>query len=405
MNSIKKDKNCYYFKILEFFFAIKRKILEDLGDAIRAGNEIDISPYEEFLAIDIFCYEDIAFKIIEKIKKIIFDIDWNSTDFISNNEIYKNIVFDDYLNIDKRQIYDMFESFFFSELKNSYFNIYTFFPDEFDYDSCVHDLELEIENLKTFIINGYIYGYYTEEEAYNISDLFDTNFTIDKLEKLFLNTNNSEIVDVSPDNFINWAKEIKKLNVSYQNKINVKVYNKSDHISHCYNFGMSFIKFNDSELNTLIFQTILNMVDYKENLISISYFKYGDMFLEFLLYDENVSSEIPNDNLLKDNWKNILDKLYQFNEKVDNIGNRYYYVKKNFLSSLFVVQTSLKHSAISEIEGTLYYGSVLNYSKLSDDYNKKYKGKKTKKNELNKMIEYYSNITNRKRIDFITLDK
>ena len=404
MNSNKNESKCYYFKILEFFSAIKRKIEEILADAIRAGNEITIGKYLEYLSIDTFCYEDVAFKIMEKIKKIIFDTEWNSTDFKINNIIYKNIIFDD-LNYEKYYISDISRNYFYCELKNSLFNSYEFFPDEFDYQTCIKDLDSELENLRTFIINGYIYGYYKEKEAQKIADLFDTNYTIDNLQELLYNVNNSEIGYISPDNFINWSKEIKKLNESYQKNISVKVYNKSDYDSNCYNFGISFIKFNESELDILLFNSLLNKVDYGENLYLIYNFKYGDIFLQFIFYDSNIHSQIPNEKLLKDSWKKILDKLYQFNERVDNIGNRYYYVKKNFLSTLYVMQTSLKQRAITEIEGMLYNGTVLDTVKLSDDYNKKYKGKKTRKSELNETIEFYSNITNRIRIDFKTLDK
>ena len=155
---------------------------------------------------------------------------------------------------------------------------------------------------------------------------YGINSTIENLEILIFKTNNSEIVDISPDNFINWVTEIKKINESYQKNISVKVFNKSDQYSYCFNYGMSFIKFNESDLNIILFESILNMVDYGDNLISILMLKYGDIYLEFLFYDKNTSSQIPNDNLLKENWKDILSKLYQFNERVDNIGNRYYYV-------------------------------------------------------------------------------
>ena len=405
MNSDINESKCYYFKIVEFFSAIQRKIEIVLADAIRAGNEITVMQYIEYLSIDTFCYEDVAFNIIEKIKKIIFDIDWNSTDFISNNEIYKNIVFDEFINYDKSKILDISQYYFFLELKNHVFNRYEFYPDEFDYKTCIQDLDLELDNLKTFIINGYIYGYYTEKEAEKIAELFDTNYTKDNFEKLLNNVNNSELFEKTPEYYVNWSKEIKKLNESYQKNISVKVYNKSDEDLYCYNIGMSFIKFNESELDIYLFKSLLDKVDYDKNLISIRMFKYSDIFLQFEFYDNNISSQIPDDNLLKGNWEHILDKLFHFNDDVDNIGNRYYYVKKNFLSTLFVQQTSLKRRAIAEIEGMLFNGTVLDHKKILDDYNKKYKGKKTHKNELNETIKYYSNITNRTRLDIRTLDE
>ena len=103
---------CYYFKIIEFFTAIKRKIEEELADAIRAGNEIEIGKIVHFLFIDVFCYEDVAYKIIKKIKNIIFDFNWKLTDFISNNVIYMNEAFDDNFIYNKNNIGDISKYYF-----------------------------------------------------------------------------------------------------------------------------------------------------------------------------------------------------------------------------------------------------------------------------------------------------
>ena len=294
MNPEPNEKKCYFFKIIEFFSAIKLKIEETLADAIRAGNKITIGIYIEYLSIDIFCYEDVAFNIMEKIKNIIFDIDWNSTDFILNNEIYKNIIFDDFLSYNKFDILDILdisEYYFYGELKNNLFNKYEFFPDEFDYEACIQNLDLELDNLKTFIINGYIYGYYEEKEAQKISDLFYTNNSIDNLKILLDNVNNTEIYGGSPDNYIVWAKEIKEFNKTYEKNISVKVYNKSEF----FNFGISFMKFKESELDVSLFKSILDRVEFGDNKFSIDMIKYGDIFLKLLFYDNIINNKIPND--------------------------------------------------------------------------------------------------------------
>ena len=407
MNYNTNESKCYYFKIIEIFTAIKRKINEDLGDAIRAGNEISTGQNENYFFINIFCYEDVAYKIMEKIKIILIDIDWKSTDFIQNNKIYKNEVFDDYFLYDKYYIADISKYYLFCELKNSLFNKYEFYPNEFEnqyYNICVSNLEHEIKELTTFVIFGYIYGYYTEKEAQNISNLFEPNYNLDEFINLLYNVNNSEIKDNTPENFVTWVNEIKILNSNDKIDININVYNKFD--DECDNFGISYIKFNksESELDISLFKTILDKIELLDQnyLIEIDMFKYEDLFFQLVFISGNIDEEIPNIDLLKEEWNSTLYKIYPFNNYVDNIGNRYYYVKKNFLSTLFVEQTSLQQRAIDELEGYLYKGTVLDSSKLLEDYNNKYKGKKFKANELNNTIKHFSDIERRIRVDVMT---
>ena len=407
MNSDINEKKCYYFKIMEMFYAIKKKINEYLADAIRVGNEISIGENENSLFINIFCYEDAAYKIMEKIKNILIDMDWKSTDFISNNKIYKNEVLEDYFLYDKYYISDISRYYFYTKVKNHLFNKYEFYPEKFEqyyYQDCITDLENELKDLTSFIISGYIYGYYTKEEAQNISNLFEPNYNLEQFISLLDNVNNTEIKDKTRENFLNWVKEIKILNSNDKIDINVSVYNKSDNDSE--NFGISYIKFNisESELDISLFKTILDKIELGYSLIEVDKFKYENIYFQLLFYKENKSEVIPDSNLLKKEWNYILNNIYQFNNYVDNIGNRYYYLKKNFLSTLYTEQTSLEQRAKDEFQGYLYRGTVIDPGKLLQDYNKKYKGKKFNKNELNDTIKYFSNIAQRIRVDVKTVD-
>ena len=93
----KNRSNFIYFKIIDMIAAIKRKINEELADAIRAGNTIEFGQNEDFLFINVFCYEDVAFKIMKKIKKIIYDTNWELTDFISNKVLISRNYYDNIL--------------------------------------------------------------------------------------------------------------------------------------------------------------------------------------------------------------------------------------------------------------------------------------------------------------------
>ena len=395
---------CYYFKIMEIFSAIKRKINEYLADAIRAGNEISIGQNENYLYINVFCYEDVAFKIMEKIKYILFDINWESTDFISNNIIYKNDSFEDFFFYNKFYIGDISKYYFYSHLKNNFFNKYEFYPEDFEenYTECIRDLNDELNNLTYFIINGFIYGYYTKKEADNISYLFETNYDLENFKQILHSVNNTEIIDNTPENFVKWIKETKDLDMKSNISIPVKVYNKSDKYD-CGNYGISYIKFNENELNISIFSSILENVDYGRYIISLNMLIYEDIYFEFIFFDDILDIKIPNSLVLEKTWNYTLNNFYQYNKNVDIIGNRYYYVKKNFLSTLFKEQTSLQQRAIEEIETYLYERKFLDPASLYDDYNKKYIGNSFDNKELNNTIKYYSNIIKRERLDIYTV--
>ena len=408
MNSNLNIRKCYYFKINELFTAIKRKINEYLADAIRAGNEITIEQDENYLSINVFCYEDVAYKIMEKIKYVLFDINWESTDFISNNDIYKTEVFDDIFLYNKLHVNYMFRYYFYWRLKNNLFNKYEFYPEKFEneyYDECIKNLDDELKNLTYFIINGFIYGYYNEEKAQDISDLFETNYDLNIFKKLSNYTNNMEVIDLKPEEILYWIKEIKELNDNDEIDIPVDVYDKTDTYD-CANVGTSYIKFTSpdlSDLNLTLFSSILEKVDYGEQILSINLLIYKDIYFEFILLDENLDEIIPNITQLEKAWNNTLNNTFEYNNGVDNIGNRYYYVKKNFASTLIKEQTSLKQKAIEVSKGYFYEKTVLNYTQLYIDYTDNYKDKKFNKEELNGIISSSYNLSKRLRIDIRTL--
>ena len=63
-------------------------------------------------ALIFFCYEDVAYEIMKKIKYIIYDLNWELTDFKSNNEIYKNEAFQDFFIYNRNYIADISRYYF-----------------------------------------------------------------------------------------------------------------------------------------------------------------------------------------------------------------------------------------------------------------------------------------------------
>ena len=393
LNEDYEDKKCYYFIIVEIFYAIKRKINEILAESITAGNEINFSQNENFFEINIFCYDDVAYKILEKIKKIIYETNWESTDFYTKNEIYKYEALEDYFKYDKSDFEQISEYYFYYKLKNDFFNKYEFFPEEFNSDKCIQKnyKSKKFKYLNAFIINGYIYGYFTEKQAENISNIFETNHTVYDFINILNDVNNNKLIENTTNQFIDWINEIKELEENKKIIINSTVYNISEYGT----FGVSYIKLNEPELDISIFNSMLEKVEYDGLLFYTRLFKYKNIYIE-LLFDEPLDNE---DIIIE--WKNILDKFNEFKQNVDNIGNRYYYIIKNFKLSLYKQQASLKQRAIDEFKVYLYKDTIIDPNELMTNYDKEYTNTKINKEELNKIIEHYSNIDDRKRLDII----
>ena len=373
----KLESSCYYFEILEIFTAIKRKTEEKLANAIRAGNNIIFDYNENYLTINIFCYEDVAYNIAKDIKTIIFDTNWKSTDFIRNNKIYKSETIDGFLNLGRYQIEDIAKYYFYSKVKNGLYNKFEFNKINFDsiYDIfCFNDIQENIDYLNKFIVNGFIYGYMNESQAENISQLFDKeNYQAEILiiENLLKRVDNN----ISLEEFIKWNKEIKTLNESGDSiLINETIINKLDSnrgfrfislsLSNDKDFSENFMKISllENMFNTII--PNCNLSDY----LSLEMFTYKDIYFGLYLEEPNDKEVNPNNSTFIDK---AFDKIFiyskdYYNKLVDNIGDRFYYFQKNFKLVLFKQQVSLEQKANEELKNIIYDYSIPSEDKLSD---------------------------------------
>ena len=100
-----------------------------------------------------------------------------------------------------------------------------------------------------------------------------------------------------------------------------------------------------------------------------------------------------------------LKNYKQFNTIVDNIGNRYFYIRKNFVLALIKQQTSLNQRANDILKEVLYDGSVLDPEIIMNSYNDKYDNQPFDFDELKSLINQYSNISKNKKIDVHTIGK
>ena len=402
-NNNKTTKDCYYFLIMEMFSAIKRKINEELSDAISAKHNITFGQTENYLYISVFCFSDQAYKISEKIKNIIYDTDWASTDFFSNNEFYKKAAIDEFFVYDKNEIQGISRFYFKQLLKNNLFNAYEFNPNEFEekyYKTCINNAKKDsIKDLSSFVIEGYIYGYFTKEEAKNLSNLFNYsnyNSIMEILEKVN--------ILIFPNEYINWAKTIKILDNIEKIHANISgnIFNKSE----VGNIGITYRAFDESDLEISILQNIVNSLK-KDNsiLISNEMLLYGNQYFELIFQNKTYKGTIPNDNLVKKEWEALLGKYSQLNREVDRIGTRYYYMIKNYIDLLNKEQASLYDRGLKEINLIDQKGTVLDTKEMQSEYGEKYgNGKLIEKNELESKIKYLKEKINWKKIDIFVDD-
>ena len=396
-----------FFQILEIFSAIKRKIYEVLADAFRAGNEITIDLNENYFYINLICYEDVAYNIVNEIKKIILDIDWESSDFISDNDIYKYETIYNFLNFNLHTKEEIGHYYFYCMVKNGLFNKYEFFKESFDYDSCKNNLTTNIHFLNKFIINGLIYGYYNKSAAEEIVNIFDrNNFEDDKanIQTLLKQVNNSILIKY----FVNWVNEIKQLNELKKDyiDINEKVLNKSD-----LNYGLRYITvssdldFNKKYMNiSLLDNMFRNVRSYAFEYLRIEMIIYRDIYFRIFVSEPNDKFVNPNNDTfikyLLDQLLNDADNDYQ--QPVDNIGDRFYYLQKNLISVLFKKKSSLLYNATEELNYMVYKYSILNPEEIIKEYNDKKKGKNYKFDILR---QFYNEIDLTQKLDINTILK
>jgi hypothetical protein len=403
------NRKFFYLLIMEIFTAIKRKIIEELSDAISAKNEISFGQTDNCLFIKVFCFSDQAYNISEKIKNILYETKWyDDTDFFEKNYLYKNETFEEYFQYDKKNIQEISRFYFKRFFKNKYlFNYYEFDTKDFesnDYNDCIFNAKHYkiYEHFNTFAIEGYIYGYYTEEDADTLSSLFNIS-NINNMRKAFPIVNISEDNDTDVLHYLSWTKEIKNLTENSTVSINGKIYNKTE----SGNYGISYRTFNENQLNISIFKNILENLNANENslLTKKEIIFYGEQFCELIFFSKNVNETImPNESLVVKEWNDLLNNKKDLKTEVDNIGNRYYYMIKNYIDLLKKDQASLQDRGFYEINLFDQSGIELNKTKIIEEYKDAYENKVISKDEFDNKIEYLRNHLNNYRVDVYIRD-
>ena len=121
-------------------------------------------------------------------------------------------------------------------------------------------------------------------------------------------------------------------------------------------------------------------------------FAYGDIYFE-LIFSDDKNITIPSNETFEKEWIKRINKCNDiYKQDVDYIGNRYYYIKKNVVLSLFKQQTSLKQRALDELIAFQSQGIILDPGIIMAKYDKYYKNKGYEENELTDLLTPYKKL-------------
>lgn len=376
-------KNKIFFQIMLYRAYIKREITLQLGDAIRAGNSINMGFNQNLFFIDIFAFSDVVLEILAKIKNIIINnsiLTSKDSIFYKKFELYKDSALEELYsiyhnsNLDLRMRMNFYESLNDKDDKSSVsiYNYFNFPNDEYrdkQKENITDDGLLEL--ITSFIIHGNIFGYCNKTNAEKIYYIFYED-NDDKIN-LALNKANLINLNLNSSNFQEWM--IQKYNLK-KDKIIIN-YNCTDNKISEY----IFYHWSSFNIKDLIISNVLDVIinsDYNNKtnnynntnlpLIKSKVFSQGEIYIQFDAYNKLI-----NYNDIIGNIKNILDNYEKmYTNMVDSIGNRLYYLLKSLSINQLAKREDLKNSAIT-MSDILMNHIEINYPELKNCKNYFYK--------------------------------
>lgn len=364
-----------FFEVMLYMSYIKREIELTLSDAFRAGNSINMNFNQNLFYIDIFSYFDVTYTILENIRNILIDnsrFKWDNDKYLA---IYWDAALEDYLNFETTNMNYKIRMTFYENLYNNktknekgIYNYYNFPRNNYLDKKNMNISSYYMGLLTSFIINGYIYGYYNYTDAYKIYELFkdeNKNFD-DALISVGLNKFN-----LNSSNFVEWMKKKNNLEDSKQIEIDtcpkdIKIY----HFIHCSSYNL------ENNIMSYIFTKILNQAikENKEQLESFV-FSQGEIYLQFNLKNASFNNS----------FKGKVIEIFKKNDygrEVDVVGNRLYYLIRSYIMDILSKREDLKNSAIARLNSNMH--NMEEYSKLVE----------MKNNKIDDFLNYFEKVYN-----------
>ena len=349
----------FIFEYLLYFAYINREIKEKLADCFRAGGNYFLIYYNEnFIFIDLFLFSDIAKKVFNIVKNIIY----NETDFIkkleNRFEIYRDFVLEELLNSNYYTDNMKLKYTFFGAItndknknedsKNKYKNLPPIYDiTKFPYDSFVNityneinkdkDLKLDIYSIKYI----FLFGYYDKSDALDIYKIFNTN--ISNNFEIPLDIANFNFSEINDTNFVDWVLEKPIINANQNIMCNTN--NKA------INRFIFFTEFNlkDSCLSQMLKDILNEEKNMRQNDISVNLLNQKYIYIRFTFYNKTIENNDFRNDLIT--W---LGSYEEMENQIDVIGDRFYYLLKGYKTETTLKHYNIYDSAFSSIYGKLY---------------------------------------------------
>ena len=360
--------NKLFFTYMLFFAYVKREIQEQLADAFRCGNYFKIEHNENVVYLDLLIFSDKVKKILTTIKEIIN----NNDDFINKLsekfELYRDSAIEDFLELGSFSTNFRLKLSFFENItkhqKNDLPHIYNYcnFPTyeyiNITYENIKGDLSCNFNSIKYI----YIFGYYKKEEAKEIYKIFKSESTF----KSALDSANYDTSYIDESAYVKWSLEKGKIDETLENVC-------PDYISKNYNHTYRFMIFSEYNLKTLcIINMLIKIISsdlFKTKSVSLSTISQNDIYLRYTF--ENQDNSINNMHFI-DYLIDSLENNIDMTKDVDVIGDRFYYLLRNYKKDSTIKHDTLRQSAISSSYANLYKtssdNSILGFN--MDNYKK-----------------------------------
>jgi hypothetical protein len=378
---------------------IDREIKFKLSDAIRAGNRIKIGFIQDHMFVEIFAFSDVAEKIVRKIKEIMMDKN-------SFEEIHRDI---NKFNLYKHYAYEKFLAFapiskkarflfYFGLNENIYNKTYDFHLE--DIEKC-YDVFKEINKLMTnFLIDGQIYGYYDKNQSEIIANLFSDRKNDETDFSSVLDIAGLSNKNLNSSVFRKWIRK-KNLKEIKSIKKQIKIIDNKTKNRFIYIYWDNYNLTNRAK--SFIFKEIINRHmqpsnEYKLK-FNLDFFNYNNIYMVFNLYYNN-SENIPKNNteIIIKELKKIIEKTFNadknkkyYEEEIDSIGNRLYYLIKNMIEMQYLKAGNMVSSAINHLFSELYDAN--NFKIFEEE------SKKLKENNYTLILNFSSTISDQYFID------
>ena len=374
-----KNKDCIYFESILYQAFIKREIVLKLSDAIRAGNIIRVGFNQIQMFIEVFAFSDVAGKIVEEIRNIMKDINSfkkiHDFEDINKFEFYMKYSFEEILKLNSSPIDKKFKYYFYYALNEKIYKTYEFpFKEsEIFKKNCSSTFKEEKFNelITYFYIDCHIFGFYEENKARKIANLF---IEFERDEKDFQNVlEKAGLLEekLTSKTFKDWM-----MNLSLYDEKTIKkdlinnLEDKSKRFIYIYwsNYTIA------NRVESFIFRKILNtqLDKNNKNNLAIGMVYYNNIYIVLQDSSKNNSNDYRSEikelgKKINETYNNINSTDY-YKKDIDSIGSRLYYLIKNSIQEQYLRTKDMVNSAKSLLHSDFYTSDDYTYLKERTPY-------------------------------------